>query len=992
MTENSLFPQYIHRPQETLILNEISRVRADGQSRVVLLYGPGGVGKTHMVRELAESRRNADDAMWVSPVDVDDPEYWLLSGLERHVMDELDPAKLSFRDYRDYLGRLPAYSDPEVSFETLISHLGRIKRVFVECYQEFIQSTRKPVVIVLDTVETIRGTYLLITLTQWIKKLPGTLFILVGRPMGGESGQEDPIRAELSDPHQGLPVTPISLGDFPEKAARAYLAASAAAGGVTEEEREKLVRLSLGHPLWLAFTISYLWERGVPEEARATTLAEIDRKIPYTERMTQAGLSLHEDFKRRLMTPYREAGFWPEAVRRLAVVRQSISESAWQRIMSDVALPGGVSNQHEAWQQLLTRPWIRLRANGHQVTLHDAVAEELAQRIIPVHDQSKAWRRNLWRRSVEVYRELIDAAAVDLTAKEASTNYSLREVRERQRETQDATVTDQGRAFVEEVSQLDAQQSDLDQLRVARLYYQLLSDHEAGCQTFLTLFNEARRRNDVVFLDLLAYEMQRFLPGGESLDALDDVIGEAIAEFRTWLEDPTHSDLHLDIALAMADYLIRNEKPETAIDLLTDMPEPHDDHERRYRLSIQRGNAHMRIPNHMNDAREHFRSALAAAEMLRTDDRYNLIAKAHKELGFYYRNAGMWREANDAYRRARDALGAAASKGDPYNYREEIASIQTNWAYVKGLVGSYRYGQNLIESAITIRHRIGNHIGEGNSWSVCGEVYRYERRFQRAWEAYANAQEIFDLSKKWPWLGLVYQEQAICLFQAAEEGINLLSTGDPVKEARRLILQALDICHDLAIRNYPSALNRAGRIFGRDDIEAGFDYLTEGIESARQLSDGWFYFANVIEYVELSYRAWTETRQDVYLRKIDSRVADVEEAMGQYLFADLRGRWLLVQGHLAVHRWLGARDDRELDAALANYREGFALIAQDYVGSSGASAIPGEFRKFRQLFEQLPQDIQARWLTEFRSSWRRSGEEGEQGSSTLLLARVEELG
>ena len=61
--------------------------------------------------------------------------------------------------------------------------------------------------------------------------------------------------------------------------------------------------------------------------------------------------------------------------------------------------------------------------------------------------------------------------------------------------------------------------------------------------------------------------------------------------------------------------------------------------------------------------------------------------------------------------------------------------------------------QNLAESAITIRRRIGNRLDEGNSWSVCGEVYRYERRFHKAWEAYARAEEIFDLAKNWKWLG-----------------------------------------------------------------------------------------------------------------------------------------------------------------------------------------------------------------------------------------------
>ncbi len=992
MTENMQFPGYIHRPEEMQILAEVARVQDERQSRVVLLYGPGGVGKTRMVRELGQPGGSDGAVAWISPIDVDDSEYWLLSSLELHIIRQLDPENRFFRPYAEYLMRLPTFLDPRVGHETIVSHLGRIKQVFVECYKDFIDSTGSVAVIVFDTVETIRGMYLLLTLTQWMKKLPATLFILVSRPVGGQDEQDDPIRQELTDPHQGFPVTSITLGDFPEQAARDYLAASLKGSDLTSDELEKLVRLSRGHPLWLAFTVAYLWERGVPEEAETPSRTMIEEEIPYSGQMSTAGENLHEDFKRRLMTPYREAGFWSEAVKRLAVVRQSISESAWRQLMSDRPLPDGVSDWHQAWELLLKRPWIRQRANGHQVTLHDAVAEELAQRIIPVHDQSRAWRRDLWRRSVVIYGEVIDATEAEFAAQAASVNGRLHEFYEGQRGGENRPAAARDRAFIEEVSRLDVRKRDLDQLRVARLHYQLLSDHEAGCQAFLDLFQGARERNDVIFLDLLAYEMQRFLPGGVSLQTFDDVIGGAIGEFRTWLEEAEHAEFYLNITLDMADYLIRNEQPETAIELLASMPESQAGHRERYRLSIQRGNAYMRVPGHVKDAIYHFRAALAEAQALTSDDRRKLIAKAHKELGFYYRNAGMWREADEAYRQARDALSAGGSAPESEDDHEEMASIQTNWAYVKGLVGSYRYGQNLVESAITVRHRLGRHLAEGNSWSVCGEVYRYERRFHKAWNAYAEAQRIFDLERNWPWLGLIYQEQAICLFQAADEGIDLLPGLDSIEEAKRLILQALDICRDQAVRHYPSALNRAGRIFGRDDVTAGLRYLADGIEWARHLSDGWFFFANVIEYVELCYRAWQDTRQDMYLSEISSRVADIEQAMGEYEFADLRGRWLLVQGHLAVHRFLETGADSELDVALAHYSKGFALLAQDYVGSSGASAVPGEFRKFRQLFEELTADVQAHWQVELRRAWSgRTAGEPEKGASTLLLARLEEL-
>ena len=131
-----------------------------------------------------------------------------------------------------------------------------------------------------------------------------------------------------------------------------------------------------------------------------------------------------------------------------------------------------------------------------------------------------------------------------------------------------------------------------------------------------------------------------------------------------------------------------------------------------------------------------------------------------------------------------------------------------------------------------------------------------------------QAEQIFQEQRNWSWLGLIYQEQAICLFQATQDGVNLAPGKDPIEQAKRLITLALDICRDQAVRYYPSALNRAGRIFGQDDFDAGLRYLADGIDQARRLSDGWFWFANLIEYVELSYRAWAKTGRREYRDQI----------------------------------------------------------------------------------------------------------------------------
>jgi tetratricopeptide (TPR) repeat protein len=983
MSEDALFPPYISRPEEERIRAQVARVREQGTSRVVLLYGEGGVGKTYLVRHLVRSAAGDATSAWLDPIDVDDSEYWLLSTLEREVARYLDPDNKHFGRYREYLARLPDYAHPHIGREAVVSHLGRIKRVFVDCYTQFVEQTGKTVVLAFDTVEALRGTYLLVTLTQWMKALPSTLFILSGRPMPDHSDDRDPIRNEFAGPHRRLPVEVIRLHALEHDGALRYVNSSGIASSLNEDEPEKLVHLTGGHPLWLAAAISYLANRDMPEEADPS-LADIAALLPYGEEPGQQGKILQETFKRRMVTPYLDLDFWHEAVTRLAVLRQAVNTHVWQQLMGDRRPPLGVPSLEEAWKELQRIPWIRPRANGRYVTLHDAMAEELAKRILPVQDGDQRQRHELWERAIGIYADMIGDIAPRLDEEQRVLDERLRLLDERAQEEGEERPAAAEIDFIQSVARLDADKRELDQFRAARLFYQLLSDFEAGCRLFLSLFEEAW--TDFYFQELLALEMARFLPGGVQRYTLGDVVGRAIEEFRTWLPSQ-QPGLYRDIGITMAAYLIRDEQPEMAIELLDTLPMAGAEGTQQYRVEILLGNACMRVPGRVREGERHFRAALSEANLLPSGDSPKLVAQAYKELGFYFRNEGMWKSADEAYRNARDAISGTLSVQDSDDYREELASIHTNWAYVKGLSGNYLDGANLVESAIDVRHRLKRYYDEGISWSVYGEVYRYERRFQKAWDAYSTAEQIFHGERSWTWLGVIYQEQAICLFQAMQDGINLVPGRDPLERAKRLISLSLDICRDQAIRSYPSALNRAGRIFGHEDTEDGLVYLADGIDWARRLSDGWFWFANLIEYVELCYRAWVKTpeRSD-YLGAIAAREPAIREAMAAYEFPDLRGRWYLVQGHLNVHRWMETADERRLRSALGEYRAGFALIAQAYVGSSGASALPGEFGTFAELFSKLPQNVRTEWQNELRRAWHDLPD-----GSTMLLARLEAL-
>jgi tetratricopeptide (TPR) repeat protein len=968
---------YIPRSDEqSQIITEAAAVRATDKSRAILLYGPGGTGKTRLVRQLP-AIADIPKTRWLAPVDVDDSQHWLLSNLERYVADQLDPERTYFDPYDKYVSELPRHRHAPVNRAAILEHLNRIKAVFTQCYENYIQGTGNTVVMTFDTVEAIRGMYLLRTLTHWMRALPRTLFILAGRPMPAGEDWRDSIRAALED----MEVTSVPLGQFSEENCQRYLAPIGMEAGLDEDQLAKLVHLTQGHPLWLAFTVDYLRIAGLPEEMAAPR-RQIERDLPYHGEPSRAGHELAESFKRRLVAPYRNMDFRHETIRRLAVVRESISQPIWLELMEDLPRPAELADDDRAWAALLEIEWIRQRANHRYVTLHDAVAEELAQRVINPEDADDKQRQALWSRAVQIYgrraAELKEALAekqsevddqlADLAAKGSGSNPESAKAVE----------------LIHEVTELDGMRQELNLLEVAHLFYQLLSDFPEGSRQFVTLLRDAMDRHDVLLEDLLAHQIQRFLPGGVGETTLGDTVGAAIRRFQAWLRGEGWQS-YLDIGLEIAAYLIDRQDLAAALTLLDQLPVPEDP-ERLYTLRNLQGNACMRVPRRVVDGGEYFQKALAVAGQFPPSELHRKIAVAQKERGFYYRNIGKWDEADRAYSDAYDAIRQVSSsdESNAVKDREETASILSNWAYVKGIGGKYDEGISFVEVAITIRGTIGNRHGRAISRGVLGEVHRYQRQFKQAWDAYTEAEEVFQELSSWSWLGVIHQEQAICLFQSVPAGVQLLEPDEnPADQAEALIVDALELCKTVNVRAYPSALNRAGRIFGSKDPDRGLYYLMEGAERAKELSDGWFWVANLIEYAELCYRAWDDGAKPQYLdliRPIDGKLQ--ESAADGVEFPELRGRWNVLQGHLAMHEAL-AGDDRTLEIALAHYGKGFPLITHGWVGSFGVSTIfPGEFGRFRDLALQLPPEARARWRQELRRAW--SGQE-------LLLARLEEL-
>jgi hypothetical protein len=485
-----LFPQYIRRGEpEQKIRQAVLEVQRQRQSRALLLYGVGGIGKSYLLRHLRETL-DIENVLILGPYDADDLEFWSLTNLQKRISEAISGN--FFDDYKDYIFRLPQFERPTVGHETALAYLRKGDEVFERCYRRFVEEGGSTPIIVLDTIEAIRGADTMKKILVWIKRLPATLFILSGRPPEGE------------------------LKEFTREESLAYFQKSGVAAGLTDEERDRLVLLCQGHPLWLSLAVYYTATLGLPEEIKKLTFNVADQPWPY-----QNG-PLHDAFIRRLVVPYREPGFWHEAVLRLGVVRQRLNKELWKALMQDQPLPEEAGGWDQAWEQFQQLPWVRPRANRHYVTLQDALAEELAKRILPHQDYNRSWRQGLWQKSIQNYTAVIDRQ-----------EYELQDQRQRLDEAlKKAQPGEQRSDLMSNVLEVENRSMELFLVHTARLYYQMLVDYQAGSRQFTELFDRAAAEHQYRFIELLWSEMQCFLPGEQTSYAAEKAIEAEVQNFQ----------------------------------------------------------------------------------------------------------------------------------------------------------------------------------------------------------------------------------------------------------------------------------------------------------------------------------------------------------------------------------------------------------------------------------------------------------------------------
>ncbi|WP_420642382.1 hypothetical protein [Candidatus Leptofilum sp.] len=960
-----LAPPTFHGRRHELaqIIEMATSTRPNHGSSVLLLEGPGGMGKSMLVRQATdELEKNHSEIYVVGPLDMDDTNYHIASNVGLQIAHKL--GEKYFTRYIEANRKYQGHEIQAVDRTTIHIHLALGDRYFVEDYSRFARKNR--VVIFADTVETIRGTHIWSYFSRMIASLPNTLFVLSGRRSSPYGLEKRPFSSEKERfgnmPNIGKDgVDVIQLQGWPKQEARAFIANTSGGSTLLKDDIERLLYLSRCQPLHLTLALQHLprmpvLDRNVAEIKQTAPLYanEFDATIPAKESLApdiefddlgDEGKSLVTQFNRELLLHMADSSPLSQTMRRIAHLRRRIDKEMYARIVTF----SPAIRDAPTWDELIKQPWVRKRTGGY-VTWHDIVGELLRKHIWPIRDSSGKKRKLLSQQAITLYTELIKNLQVKIN--KLNSKYDLRLKKINEQEGDALFLEEDFPELVELTSQLLELRRRLWPIEAEKLYYELDADVQAGYQAFLRAFNQAGQAGQLIVRELFLSEMEPFLQAFEP-----------------------GSNEYFEIVFRQIQTAVGDNLQDVAAEKIAHLWDLYRDPIRQYQLLIWQGNTFLRTVGRETEGRQSFEAALQLAK----EQEELGIGEALSEIGFAHRQLGNWEQAGKMYREA--------LKVTPLSKRDLRAEIGIQLAYVQALLGEYDAANAFMRGTLPYLRQFGDRILFGAGLSVQGEVFRYQKKYDEAHKAYDEALAVFSEIEHLGWLGTVQQEKAICLIQENNPRRNLL-------EAMYLIEQARYFCREQNMRDYPSALNRAGRIYElKGDYEQAFTAFEEGIEVAQAAQNIWFLMSNIIEFSELAVQLWHDTEIPEHHEKILKHESLVKtyDQNPEYEFKDLFGRWHLVKGHKAWYEGKQAVKHNKGSAeaswqtAMEEYALGFSMVAQGYYGSHGIGALPKEGERLKHHVLELPVEEGKRWCNYFHQEW------GELDDPAVLQGIVEDI-
>jgi tetratricopeptide (TPR) repeat protein len=580
------FPFFVNRQKELKMIRQA--IAEVGKRQVVLVHGPGGIGKTRLLQKVREEYASALSLIITDVLDLYEAELRVPARWEHRVARQIEEGGAFADFWTEYRESLELESRG-VSAETLARARDRIDEAFVQGFNRVAKG--KQIVLLLDTLEEIQRVGVLWPhLLDLMARLDNAVWIIAGRRC-------DEARVEIEARLGSGNVQWLPLEGFDRKAANEYFNEYFKKPSVVSldpEMREKIRLLTDGRPILIALAITWL-EHELP-------LPELEAKsVDELQTMTEEDLAeLKEEVKQAL-------------VRRLLAFANTVDKvvlnMAWveRRFNADVldylmAIP-----ESDVLEQLAFLPFVKIRP-GENYVLHDEMRDMTVEYAWPSVDPDGTLRRRIDQMMVDYYTQKV--AGLKARGNE------LKREQEKARQSKDMQAELQ--AF-ERLSEVDRQR---DILEVEQLFYTLRADLEQGVEQFISAYDRATADYKMIFRAMLWDEIQRF----------EERFG-GTKGFRVDIRGAAHL---LDIGSAIA-------AQEKGTEVLERSARTGEE---RIEALIHLGNCALRL-GHPIEARDFYSQA---RDICDKQGLQSWRATLENGLGLAYRSSGDWDEAAKHYR------------------------------------------------------------------------------------------------------------------------------------------------------------------------------------------------------------------------------------------------------------------------------------------------------------------------------------------------------
>jgi tetratricopeptide (TPR) repeat protein len=249
MKKSIKFPSFIGRERE---LTGIDRqVRRQGKTVLINIAGPGGIGKTAILRKVKEQYLPEPDILVTKVIDfsqtIHRSEAWIMGQI-------ISLAPRRFKRYGQVLRKVQFATDPL----TRIHYEGELVNAFVADFNEVAAKVR--FVILFDTLELIQDSPLFVFVLELVRRLENTVVLLAGR-----RNSEPDFLVELDRLFKPSQLKTIALAGFSEPEAFQYFEQTIPLHlkGIDPDLQKNIYFLSEGNPIKISLSLDWL-DRGIP--------------------------------------------------------------------------------------------------------------------------------------------------------------------------------------------------------------------------------------------------------------------------------------------------------------------------------------------------------------------------------------------------------------------------------------------------------------------------------------------------------------------------------------------------------------------------------------------------------------------------------------------------------------------------------------------------------------------------------------------------------